>query len=127
LHLLETSLSLYAPAVDYYRKIYRGIMSSDSHDSRAQSLESTKQFILAAIVQALKNGELDPAVDAEVLADYLVATMAGLLGLWASDLLTDQQLTDFTTRSLGLCFMSCCTSRVAAEIADKIPNFKRKS
>jgi AcrR family transcriptional regulator len=126
LDLLETAFALYAPAVDYYRKIYWGIMSSDNHDSRARSLESTKQFVLAAILQAQANGELEVEVDADLLANHLVVTIAGLLGLWASDLLTDQELTDYTSRSLGLCFLSCCTAKVKAQIALKIPSFTRK-
>ena len=120
--LAEGVVSLYAPQVDYYRQIYWGVMSSEQHESRVKTWQRAKLFILPIILRAQDNGELGP-IDAGALVDYVVTSLAGLLGLWASNLLTNEQLVNDSKRSLGFCFLSCCTDKVRAQITQALPPF----
>lgn len=98
--MLEKIYQAYAPQLDYYRDIYWGIMSSDHQEARISTLERARQAVIQILERAIATGELTHA-DAPTLANHMVLLGLGLLGLWASRLISDLEMLAHMKQMIG--------------------------
>ena len=110
----------YEPEIDYYRTIYWGVMASDHHEARAAGLTRSRKVAERQVRAAVAAGELRSETDPRALAAHIVAVIMGLLGLWASKLLSGPELVAETERSLILCFLGYCTPALASELSSEL-------
>lgn len=108
LAMVQVIYRQYEPEIDYYQTVYWGVMASDHHEARAAGLTRSRKMAERQIHAAIAVGELRPEIDAPALAAHIVAVIMGLLGLWASKLLSGPQLVAESERSLILCFLGYC-------------------
>lgn len=132
--VLQTMLAMvqviyreYEPEIDYYRTVYWGVMASDHHEARAAGLVRSRKAAERQIRAAIAAGELLPAIDPPVLAAHIVAVIMGLLGLWASKLLTGPQLVEESKRSLVLCFLGYCTPALSSILTSELGQLDGRS
>lgn len=116
LSLVKKVYALYEPEIDYYREIYWGLMSSAHQEVRLAAVERARQLALPFALQAIANGELAKNTPAEAMADHLVLTVAGLLGLWASNLISGPELVDHVRRAMALSFLVACPEELGRKI-----------
>lgn len=96
--------ALYAPEIEFYREIYWGVMSSDHHDARQNYLDRTQQWVPPLLQKARDSRELKAATDIEGLGRHITFTAVGLLGLWASSLMSSAELMVQLKKALAHCF-----------------------
>lgn len=120
LAMVQVIYRQYEPEIDYYRTIYWGVMASDHHEARAAGLTRSRKVAERQIRAAVAAGELRPETDPPALAAHLVAVIMGLLGLWASKLLSGAELVTESKRSLILCFLGYCAPALVPALAAEL-------
>lgn len=79
-------------------------MSSDHHDARQKYLERTQLWIPRLVQLARVGGELKSSTDMDALSHHISFTIIGLLGLWASALMTGLELSVQFKKALAYAF-----------------------
>ena len=120
LAMVQVIYRQYEPEIDYYRTIYWGVMASDHHEARAAGLTRSRKVAERQIRAAMAAGELRAKTDPPALAAHIVAVIMGLLGLWASKLLSGPELVTECRRSLILCFLGYCTPTLVPDLSSEL-------
>lgn len=123
--MVERVYAQYAPEIDYYRMIYWGIMSSDHHAAREQSLSRARRLFEGVLRAAIARGELRADADPALLGPYVMDVMAGLFGLWAATLISGPELVVTVRRSLILCFLGYATPSLLPDLAEQLARLDR--
>lgn len=91
--LVEKGKSLYVPEEDYYRSLFRALVSSEDGTGRKNLIRLARVAVAPMVQMAINDEGLRADTNVETLANQLVMTPLGYLMMWStSDITTDEYL-----------------------------------